>query len=551
MAVSIDAAGTYKVTRVDNADTATGWSIVKLEGAGGAPSLLASVGTIDLVAEGTDARAGRTNKQRVAIIFTDAAGYDFTAGSTGAGTTKVPSGIAYVWSAFLAAGIAFTKANGGGQIYLGDGTNISFWNVFGSDTYSGGLVKWAADSAITPSETNGTAATLGNITEIGFVTDVGGATARFDNFVVDAIEAGNGLTFQGTTTTDKLFSEALAQDEATAIGVLSEKNDKIFSQGSIELSGTSLVSSSESLTFSDTVGGAHTYDLDVTGTISFENTSIDASGLVDYNFDSSGATSFSLTGGGLAKFLTLITGAGQAMSGAVFQSGGSSTIANTLSDSSFNQCGTTTVTGSLDACTVNKSTAAEATNVDNLNKLLNCTLIKDTATSHATRLTSIGAGSMSLSAITTGYDVGASGSPVTPTSTGNEDIFVDVASGTLTINVASGATTPSIRSAGAIVNVVAGLLPITITVKDRATGLAIINSNVSMQRADTKATIVLGTTDASGIFSEAVSASYDGVDYIVWARQSDLLGDDYISQTLTGTISTAGASVNFNLDIQD
>ena len=142
---------------------------------------------------------------------------------------------------------------------------------------------------------------------LGFVTDVGGATARFDNFVVDAIDVGDGLTFQGTTTTNELFAEALLQDEATAIGVLSKTQNKIFSQGSAELSGTSLISIGESLTFADTVGGAYTYNLDITGGVDFTNTSIDASGLVDFNFDTSAATSFTMNGGGLASFKTFIT----------------------------------------------------------------------------------------------------------------------------------------------------------------------------------------------------------------------------------------------------
>lgn len=554
MAVSIDSAGTYKVVRVDNADTATGWSVVKLEGSGGAPSLLASVGTIDLVAEGTNARAARTNKQRVQIKFTYAAGYDFTAGSTGTGTTKVPSGIASVWALFLAAGSMLTEANGGMQISLGDGTNNSYWNVAGSGAdYSGGFEKWARYTGIASDEqstpvggASTTDAVLGDITEIGFVTDVGGATTRFDNMVVDAIDVGNGLTLQGTTTTDKLFAEALVQDQATAIGALSEKNDKIFSQGSLELSGTNLASSSESLTFTDTVGGVYTYDLDITGTVSFNNTSIDASGAVDYNFDASAATSFTMSGGGLSNFLSFITLAGQSIEGAVFQSGGTSTIANTLSDSAFNQCGAITVTGLLDAVTVNKSTATEASVVDNLNKIAGSIFIKDTGTSNATRLTSIGGGSMTWSCTTTNYDAGATGSPVTPTSTGNEDIFVDVASGTLTINVADGATTPSIRSSGATVNVVAGLIAITVTVVDDITGLPLENARVWLGEEAGHATIINAETNASGVVTTNIPFTSD-TNIIGWARQMDLLGTDYVQKDFSGQYTSSGFSTTIRL----
>lgn len=400
MAVSVNTGGTYTATRVDSADTATNWAVTKIEGAGGAPSLLASVGTIDLVAEGTDARAARTNKQRVKIAYTHSIGYDFTSGGVGTGTTKIPSGLVYVWAAFLAAGIAFTKANGGGQISLSDGTNVSYWNVFGSDTYSGGLVKWAVSTAITPSETSGTAADLGDITEIGFVTDVGGATARFDNFVVDALDVGDGLSIQGTTATDKLFAETVTQDELTAIGIVKTDSGIVFSQGSLEFSGTAMTSDSETLVLTDTLGGAYTYNIDVTGTVDFVNSSISAAGAVDYNFDSSGATSFSMTGGGLSNYLTLTTGAAQAMSGAVFQAGGTAAIANDLTDSAFNQCGAITLTGSLAGVVVDKNTAASAVLTDDLGDIAGCTFTSD-GTGQAVELTVAGASTPTMEQITT------------------------------------------------------------------------------------------------------------------------------------------------------
>jgi hypothetical protein len=55
-----------------------------------------------------------------------------------------------------------------------------------------------------------------------------------------------------------------------------------------------------------------------------------------------------------------------------------------------------------------------------------------------------------------GYDVGSLGSPVTPTATGDEAIYVNVASGTINISVAAGSPVPSIRRAGgstAVINV--------------------------------------------------------------------------------------------------
>jgi hypothetical protein len=457
MAITINTGGTYKATRVSNADSNTGWAALTISGGGGGASLFAggSVGTVDLVAEGTNAVATRTNKQRVKIYFTNATGYDFTAGGAGTGATKVPLGNAYIWAAFLSAGQVLTKASGGMQVSLGDGTNTSYWNVAGSDTYTGGFKKWAVNTGSTPSSNSGANATLGDITEIGFVTDVGGATTRYDNFAVDATEVGTGLSFQGTTVGDALFSEAVTQDLATAIGVLRLEEGIIFSQGSVAFSGTAMTSVGETLVFTDTLGGAYTYDFDVTGTVTLTNSSVSASGLVDYNFNTSSATSFTMSGGALTGFASLTTGAGQTTSGVVFSSGGTSAIANDAVGSTFNQCGLITLTGSLDACSVYSSTSASSITTSSLANLTGSDFISD-GSNHAVELTSLGGGSMSWNSVTSGYDTGVSGEPVTATSTGNETIYVNVASGTLTINVEGGGTLPSIRSAGAVVNLVAG-----------------------------------------------------------------------------------------------
>jgi len=453
MAVTINSSGTYNVVRPTNADaeSTTGWNIVKLEGAGGTPSLVQSVGTIDLFAEGSDALACQVNKTRVQIYFDYATGYDFTTGSTGTGGTAVPDGSTYIWNAFLAAGVALTKANGGLQISLGDGTNTSYWNVAGSNTYSGGLVKWAANTTISESENSGTAADLGDIIEIGFVCDVGTTTARFNNMVVDAFDIGDGLDIEGTTTSDTLFLEAQALDATTAIGVLSESNGIIFSQGSLEFGGTAQTSIAETLVFTDTLGGAYTYQLDITGTIVFTNTIVNNSGVVDFNFDSSGATAFTMTGGSLGGFNNLDTGSGQTMSGIVFQSGGISNIANTISNSSFNQCGLITLTGSLDTCTIDSAsgTIAVSTAISNIANISDTSFISD-GTGNGLEITgtatNITLDNLSFSGYSTSVDA-------------DKAIYVNIATGSVELNISGGSgisVASDVRTAGATITVVAG-----------------------------------------------------------------------------------------------
>jgi hypothetical protein len=531
MAVTINTGGTYSVTRVDTADSATNWAATTLEGSGGGAGLLASVGTIDLVAEGTDARASRTNKQRVLLAFTNSAGYDFTSGSSGTGATAVPNGNAYIWAAFLAAGSAFLKANGGLQIMLGDGTNRSFWNVAGSDTYSGGFKKWAVNTGVTESENDGATATLGDITEIGFVTDVGGTTTRFDNFVVDAMEVGDGLTFQGTTASDAMFSESQVVDGATAIGVLSNSNGIIFSQGSVEFSGTAMTSIGETMVFTDTLGGAYTYQFDVSGTVTMTNSIVNSSGAVDFNFDTSGATAFTMTGGSLGGFNTLTTAAAQTMSGIVFQSGGVSTVANTISDSSFNLCGLITLTGAFDGCTINESTATSAVTTADLDKITSTTFVSD-GTGHAVTITTAGT-----------YDWDANKeSGYGATGTTNATVYNN-SGGSVTINVINGGSTPTyLNGAAASTTIVAG----SVTVQANAAlkdGTPVENARVYLRASDgtgpfpylDSVTITRSTTTATVAHTSHGMATNDK---IVLAGISDKTTDNGIHQI---TVTTANA----------
>jgi len=95
---------------------------------------------------------------------------------------------------------------------------------------------------------------------------------------------------------------------------------------------------------------------------------------------------------------------------------------------------------------------------------------------HAVELTSLGGGSM-------GWNNTDSRYAATDGSTGNETIFVNVSSGVLTINVAAGASTPTIRTAGAVVTVVAGSVTTTITVLDSA-GDPIENARVLVETSN-------------------------------------------------------------------
>jgi hypothetical protein len=164
----------------------------------------------------------------------------------------------------------------------------------------------------------------------------------------------------------------------------------------------------------------------------------------------------------------------------------------------FRRCKAVTLGGATieDSLITNPEVATNSAAVitAELDLLSGCSFVQAATGGHAVELTSVGDGSMIWDCVTTGYDTGATGSPVTPTNTGDEDIYVSATTGTVTINVASGATTPSVRSAGATVNVVAGQTTLTLT------GL-VSGSEVRIYSAGTQ-------TELAGVESSGTSFAY-------------------------------------------
>ena len=517
MAVSINAAGTFTiVTRATGADgeVTTNWTAIKLEGAGGGPSAIQSVGSTDLFVEGTDAIETTTNKQRVALIHTPGGSYDFTSGSTGSGTTKIPGGFFWIWGIFLASGTMFTQANGGLQIVLGDGTNRAFWNVAGSDTYLGGFKKWAISIDLATRFTTDDVGTvqIGNITEFGMVTDVGGATTRFANFVVDAYDIGDGLTFTGSTTTDSLFLEAFNAQDTNKVGVLQNSNGIIFCQGNIEFDGATQTSIGETLVFTDTVlDSTYVYACNFTGPHVLTNTNINKAGGVSYDLDFTGAT-VTANGGVFTGFNTLTIPSGQTWSGQVFQSGGTSSIASTVSEAAFNDSGIVTVTGTVSGCTFNKHTGTEAVNTSNNSGTVTaCTFIGDGTTTpdNAVNYGTVTGGTSAAAPLTIVWDStlnnGANqsvwgGSAFTATtstiSNASAAININVPSGSFVkISCAAGATVPTVNKTGAgSIELSAGEVTLTI-------GNVVTGSDVLLLSAGTETEVqddqdIAGTTSA-------------------------------------------------------
>lgn len=144
----------------------------------------------------------------------------------------------------------------------------------------------------------------------------------------------------------------------------------------------------------------------------------------------------------------------------------------------------------LDGCLIENNTAAAAIIATTLDDITGCTFVSD-GTGYAVDLGTIS------STQSMAWDNSDSGYAATDGSTGNETIKVTIASpNVLTINVAAGATTPTIHKVGTgTVNVVAGQVALTLT------GLK-VNTEVRIYTAGT-------TTELDGVENSGTSFTYN------------------------------------------
>ena len=171
--------------------------------------------------------------------------------------------------------------------------------------------------------------------------------------------------------------------------------------------------------------------------------------------------------------------------------------------STYRRCGLITQnSATFTACTFDTASGAVALSSNNLDLITKCTFNSD-GTGHAVDLGTV---TTTQSLTWDNTDVGYAS---TDGSTGNESILVSVDSGiTLTLNVATGASTPTVNNVGlGTVNVVSGAVSIAINVKDQlaqdiADALVYIDEDLEVAGE-----IINVTTNATG----DVSTSYSGV----------------------------------------
>ena len=384
----------------------------------------------------------------------------------------------YPWVKSFTASFLDIKANGGLFGVLSDGTNESYWNVNGSDTYPGGFEVMAFNSDATPDGNSGTPANLTSITRIGLGFKGLAKSKLADNSFLDYIRysSSTALKITGTnTTTDDGWPEVLTGDTTLIAGILKQQTGSFVLKGPTDIGDSA---GTLSTTFSDDgtviifdespVGDSH-HSLTCIGngtgatSVTFKNqTFIGAGGRFDFDQTAVNLNTFSLTGGSLTHAGAVAFKAGQTVDGVVFTDSLTTSIANTVNGCTFSLCGQITLTGSILSSIVDSNTALSAV-------VASSPAIA--AQTNGTEFISDGTGN--------GLEIGGTAANMTLTDvdfTGysttvdvNKAIYVNIATGSMTINISggSGVTLSShVRTAGATVTVSADTTIIFTNMKD-------------------------------------------------------------------------------------
>lgn len=165
----------------------------------------------------------------------------------------------------------------------------------------------------------------------------------------------------------------------------------------------------------------------------------------------------------------------------------------------------------------------------------NSSITKTTGTQHGIEITGTAA-DITLTGLTfTGF-AGSNGS------TGNEAIFVNIASGSMTISITGGGSTPTIRTAGATVTV-QNAVTVKVTVKDSKTLAPIENARILLEKTSDGTDIMSGLSDASGVLQISYAYTVDTPVTGKARRATTAYGTLYKESPISGSITTSGFDV--------
>lgn len=422
---------TTDLTTLNTGEATTGWTEPGTWLAGGTP-----VAETDYFIQGTGCISKTFNA-------TGAGGLVYTAG---AAATIPTDGAFLAWQYFGAPNAIATEANGGIRLIIGSSTTaFKGYNLGGSDTYEyGGWQCLAADPSLAADVTVGSPTT--SYTTFGWAANLVNAVSKGNPFGCDALRYGRcEMRINGGDVTNgyATFAGFAAQNDAVANrwGLFQKINGGYQWQGLMTLGYGSAVDfrdSNRSIVVANTKKVSANFNkIEIRNTASrvdWIGISIQALGTVSKGklevIDDATVNFTSCTFTDMSTFVLKAT----------------CSIVSTI----FRRCELVTQGGAaMQNCTFDAPTQTGLlSTVGAIGNVSNSTFVSK-GTGHAIEITGA-AGTCTLSGLKfTGF-AASNGS------TGNEAVFVNIASGTVTINITGGGNAPSIRTAGATVNVVSG-----------------------------------------------------------------------------------------------
>ena len=438
-----------------NEPTASGWTDFNAE----------SFGETDLFIQGTTCISGTVKVGVGATLFDNATGI-----------TMPTDGAYLVWMLFGAPNSLDSEANGGIRTIIGATTaDFNAWTHGGNDTYIyGGWANLATNPTVTADYTEGTPGTT--YRHFGWCCKATAVPSKGNPYCVDAMRYGRcearingGDVSNGYAT----FAGFAIQNDSinNRWGLIQEIPGGFLWKGLITLGYTTAVDFRDSNTLilvdntKKVTSGFNKIEVrQATSRVDWTSISFQALGTVsrgdfiatenaDINIDGC-----SFTDMGTYTFLS------------------NSTILTTI----FRRCnlvtaGGATFTGCKFDSTNDAAKAMLAATTVEAAAVSDCEFISS-GTKYGLEITGA-AGDFTLTGVTwTGY-ASSNGT------TGNEAIHITATTGTFNITI-SGGTTPSIHTAGAIVNIIAGAVTTQITAKDADTKAAIENMMIVVKAAD-------------------------------------------------------------------
>jgi len=426
--------------------------------------------------------SGASTPASIGSKYASKTGYTFIDGITALDftpTTGAQEGeMIYCWINIQSAGAFAPLSTNGLAVMIGSATGDSYeWKIAGSDDANGWTGGWKL-FVIDPQNNTGTvqngSPVLSAVDTIGIWIDTD-VSVRADSIFQSQIICTKGLAVTGTpTVTGEGLDEVVnwATDYANrAAGVFQKRGNTYYSLGSLTVgngsTATTLSATGNNVEYEESSfwnGSAWISSMPSTSNhitttanaaLLFQDTGV--SGFIDNKLalDTSTGNASSITGGYLKYMRSITVKSTDTFDNVVFSLNDALSLGTASYDGcTFNDSGTLSITSSTGFTNNSFNSGAGVTAVlSDTPRALSGHTFNSTGTGHGLEITGTAA-NMTLT------DVDFTGYAGTDGSTGNEAVYINIASGSMNLTI-SGGTTPSVRTAGCEITKVVGAVNVT------------------------------------------------------------------------------------------